>query len=83
MLIGSTVGLSVIGLIMVFSASSIHSIEFKGNAFAIVLRQFMSLCLAIPLAIIASRLSLFHWKMIAKKGFLISIGLLALVQILV
>ncbi len=81
MLIGSTVGLSVIGLIMVFSASSIHSIEFKGNAFAIVLRQFMSLCLAIPLAIIASRLSLFHWKMIAKKGFLISIGLLALVQI--
>lgn len=81
MLIGSTAALSVFGLIMVFSASSIHSIEFKGNAFAIVLRQFISLTLAIPLAFIASRLSLIQWKMVAKKGFIISIGLLVLVQI--
>ena len=50
MLVGSTFALSVFGLIMVFSASSIYSLENKGATWAILFRQLMFLVLAIPMA---------------------------------
>ena len=50
MLLVSTFGLSLLGLIMVFSASSIHSLETKGSTYAIVLRQILFLTLSIPMS---------------------------------
>ena len=43
MLLGSTLILTFMGLIMVFSASSIHSLGTKGNSYGIVLRQALAL----------------------------------------
>ncbi|MSX52735.1 MAG: putative lipid II flippase FtsW [Actinobacteria bacterium] len=82
MLIVSTASLSVLGLIMVFSASSIHSLESKGATYAIVLRQIIFLIISIPMAWVFSRFSLARWKIIARSGVLISIGLLAVVQVI-
>jgi cell division protein FtsW len=81
MLIGSTLGLSLLGLIMVFSASSIYSLNAKGSAYAIVFRQFLFLFLSIPMAWVFSRFSLARWKLIARFGLIISIFLLAIVQV--
>ncbi len=82
MLIFSSLGLSLLGLIMVFSASSIHSLDTKGTTYAIVLRQFIFLSISIPMAWVLSRLSLSHWKVIARLGVIVSFGLLAIVQVI-
>lgn len=82
MLLVSTLGLSLLGVIMVFSASSIHSLESKGSTYAIVLRQIIFLFISIPMAWVLSRLSLARWKLIARSGVVISIGLLAIVQVI-
>ena len=81
MLVGSTLGLSIFGLIMVFSASSIYSLENKGSTWAILLRQFIFLVISIPMAWVLSRFSLTRWKFIARFGVVASIGLLIIVQI--
>lgn len=77
----SSVALSVIGLVMVFSASSIHSLDTRGNAVAIVLRQFVFFALSIPLAIYLSQRTLGQWRLLARFGFLISVVILAILQI--
>ena len=82
MLIGSTLGLSLLGLVMVFSASTIYSLEEKGTSYAIFLRQLIFLLLSIPMAWVFSRFSLNRWKLFARFGFIISIILLVLVQII-
>jgi len=82
MLLGSTLGLSLLGLIMVFSASSIHSLETKGTSFGIVLRQFIFLAMSIPMAWVLSRLSLNQWKILARFGFSVSVFLLLIVQVI-
>jgi len=82
MLLGSTLGLSLLGLIMVFSASSIYSLDAKGSSYAIVLRQFIFLVMSIPMAWVFSRLSLAQWKIFARFGFLASLFLLVLVQLI-
>jgi cell division protein FtsW len=81
MLVISTAVLSVLGLIMVFSASSIHAIDTKGYAFAVAVRQFIFLIVAIPFAIVLARLSIERWELIAKFGLIISVLLLLLVLI--
>jgi cell division protein FtsW len=80
-LAGSSLALSVIGLVMVFSASSIHSLDTKGNAVAIVLRQGIFFALSIPLAIFLSQRSLAQWRLLARFGLLISAIILAVLQI--
>jgi cell division protein FtsW len=50
MLAGSTLLLSLLGLIMVFSASSIDSLENKGTTYAIAARQLLFLVFSIPMA---------------------------------
>ena len=81
-LLVSTMGLSVLGVIMVFSASSIHSLETKGSTYAIVLRQIIFLVISIPMAWLLSRLSLARWKLFARSGAILSFGLLTLVQLI-
>ena len=81
MLVGSTLALSIFGLIMFFSASSIYSLENKGATWAILFRQLIFLVIAIPMAWALSRFSLARWKYFARFGVLASVGLLAIVQV--
>jgi len=77
----SAFSLSVIGLIMVFSASSIHSLDTRGNAVAIVLRQLTFFVISIPVAIYLSQRSLTQWRLLARFGLLISVVILVILQI--
>jgi cell division protein FtsW len=80
-LVISALSLSVIGLVMVFSASSIHSLDTKGNAVAIVLRQLAFFVISIPLAFYLSQRSLTQWRLLARFGLLISAAILLVLQI--
>ncbi|MEY4037011.1 MAG: hypothetical protein RL201_392 [Actinomycetota bacterium] len=80
-LAASSISLSIIGLVMVFSASSIHSLDTKGNAVAIVLRQFIFFALSIPIAIYLSQRSLAQWRILARFGLSLSVLILAILQI--
>ena len=80
LLISST-ALSIIGLVMVFSASSIHSLQVNGNSFGVVLRQLIFLVISLPLALFISRLPLARWKLLARGGLLISVLLLLILLI--
>lgn len=77
----SALSLSVIGLVMVFSASSIHSLDTKGNAVAIVLRQLAFFIISIPLAVYLSQRTLPQWRLLARFGLLISAAILIILQI--
>jgi cell division protein FtsW len=80
-LVISTGLLSIIGVIMVFSASSIYSLDNNGSSIAIVLRQLIFLAICIPMAIVLTRLSLERWKLLARFGLIISIVLLLMVRL--
>lgn len=80
LLISSSI-LAVLGLIMVFSASSIHALDTKGYAFAVAIRQLIFLLVGIPAAIFLAQLPIERWELVAKFGLVISIVLVAIVQI--
>ncbi|CAB4746902.1 unannotated protein [freshwater metagenome] len=77
----STLALSILGAVMVFSASSIYSLENKGNSFSIIGRQFFFLIISIPLGYVASRQKLERWKTLARFGFVLSAIVLIIVAI--
>lgn len=77
----SSISLSIIGVVMVFSASSIHALDTRGSATAIFLRQLTFFAISIPLAIYLSQRSISQWRLLARFGFLISIAILAILQI--
>lgn len=81
MMLISTAILVVLGLVMVFSASSIHAIDTKGYAFAVALRQFVFLLVGVPLAIWLSRLPLQHWNLLGRFGLIFSLVLVIIVMI--
>jgi cell division protein FtsW len=81
MLLVSAAALTFLGLIMVFSASSIQSIDTKGTALAIVLRQLLFVAISIPLAGYLLKLSVARWEIAGKLGLLISIALLGVLVI--
>ncbi len=81
MMIISTAILVVLGLIMVFSASSIHAIDTKGYAFAVALRQFIFLAAGIPLAVFLASRSIHFWNRFARLGLFMSIVLVTIVMI--
>lgn len=81
MLLISAGALTFLGLIMVFSASSIHSIDTKGSAISFLLRQFLFVLISIPLAGYLSKLSVGRWELVGRFGLLISIALLAVLLI--
>jgi cell division protein FtsW len=81
LLLVCTAALSGLGLVMVLSASSIHSLETNGSSFAIVIRQLIFLVCAIPMGLAASRIPLHIWKLVARFSFVGSVLLLILLQI--
>lgn len=81
MLLISAGALTFLGLIMVFSASSIRAIDTQGSAISIVLRQLLFVAVSIPIAGYLSKLSALRWELIGRLGLLLSIGLLGLLFI--
>jgi cell division protein FtsW len=81
LLLGSTAALTGLGIIMVLSASSIHSLETSGSSFSIVLRQIVFLAIALPVGFLASRLSIEKWKWIARFSLIGSVLVLLLLQV--
>ena len=81
MLLVSAAAMTLLGLIMVFSASSIHSIDTKGSAISIVLRQLLFVAVSIPLAGYISKLPAKRWEIAGRLGLVISIGLLGVLLI--
>jgi len=81
LLVGSTAALTGLGLVMILSASSIHSLETNGTSYAIVLRQFLFLLVALRIGFIASRIPIVRWRSLAKISFLISALLLVALQL--
>ena len=81
MLIISTGALVFLGLIMVFSASSIHSIDTNGSVISIVLRQLLFVCVAVPFAIYLARVKVTQWEIVARIGFILSLVILGILLI--
>ena len=73
--------LSLFGVIMVFSASSIYSLDTKGSAVAIFIRQLLFLFISIPMVLVMSRLPLNTWRNLAKLGLVLSIIILLALRI--
>ncbi len=71
------IALSILGLIMVFSASTIYSTKVNGNTYGTFLRQLMFLLFALPIGWVAAKLRLNLWRAIGRVSLLISIGMLA------
>ncbi len=79
LLLGATGALVVIGLIMVFSASSVESLLADQASYTVFVRQFGFAVVGGILAALASRLDLRWWKRLAFPVLIASIGLLAAV----
>lgn len=73
--------LSILGLVMVFSASTIYSTKVNGNTYGTFVRQLVFLVAALPIAWVAAKLRLNLWRLIGKYALLISIGILAVLLI--
>ena len=73
MLLVSAGALTFLGLIMVFSASSITAIDNQGSAASIVIRQLLFVVVSIPLAAYLSTLPIVRWEIIGRIGLVISI----------
>lgn len=79
-LIISAALLSVIGIVMVFSASSIYSLDTKGSAGTIFFRQLSFLAISIPMVFFMTKLSLKNWKTFARFGLVLSILILLVLR---
>jgi cell division protein FtsW len=79
LLLGASALLLTVGLIMVLSASSVHSFEVHdGDSYAIVKRQLMWVAIGIPCAWVASRLPYGAIRQISWLAIAVSVVLLAL-----
>ncbi len=79
LLLGASAMLLTVGLIMVLSASSVHSFEvYDGDSYAIVRRQLMWVAIGIPCAWVASRLPYQAIRQISWLAIVVSVVLLGL-----
>jgi cell division protein FtsW len=81
LLLGATLLLLVLGLVMVFSASSVESYATSGSAWGVSARQVMWAGLGLPLMFVASRMPTRFFRAIAYPVLAVAIALLALVLI--
>ena len=73
--------LLALGLVMVFSASSVRSYATYGSSYAIAMRQCLFLVIGVPCMLIGSRLPIRFWRASATVLLLISFALLVLVLV--
>ncbi len=81
LLLGASTLLLVLGVVMVFSASSVVAFAFMGSSMAIVSKQAMWVVIGLPLMWLASRLPTKAWRLFAHLGLVGSIALLLLVAV--
>ncbi len=79
LLLGATLLLLVLGLVMVFSASSVAAYRSFGSSYAIVAKQAMWVVIGLPVMMVASRLPVRVWRASAYVGLIAVIALLCLV----
>ncbi len=82
LLLGASALLLTIGLIMVLSASSVYSLRYYDDSYAVVKRQLLWVLLGLPAAWIASRLSPAWVRGLAWPAYLVSLSLLLLTAFL-
>jgi cell division protein FtsW len=81
LVLGATVALSLLGLVMVLSSSSVAAFHDTGDPYGIFTKQVMFAALALPAAWLASRLPLPAWRGISWLAMVASVALLALVAV--
>lgn len=79
LVLGTTVALTVIGLIMVLSSSSVESLRANGSSFTVFGKQAVFALLAVPCAYLAARLPVRAWKALAWPLLLVALVGLGLV----
>jgi cell division protein FtsW len=80
LLLGASTLLLTIGLMMVLSSSSVYSYKLFDSSYRIFLKQLMWVALALPVAVLASRVPHRLIRALAWPGLLVSAVLLALTQ---
>jgi len=70
-----------LGLVMVFSASSVRSYATYGSSSTIAIKQAIFIGIGVPLAWAASRMPVRFWRSIATPALLVSTGLLVAVLV--
>ena len=82
LLLGASALLLTIGLIMVFSASSVYSFEnYDQNSYAVVVKQLTWVAIGLPCAWIAGHLPQRWIRRLAWPGYFVSLGLLLLTSL--
>jgi cell division protein FtsW len=82
LLLGASALLLTIGLIMVFSASSVYSFEnYDHNSYAVVIKQLTWVGIGLPCAWVAGHLPQRWIRRLAWPGYFVSLGLLLLTSL--
>src|SRR3954451_15988684 len=82
LLLGASALLLTIGLIMVFSASSVYAFEnYDQNSYAVVVKQLTWVAIGLPCAWVAGRLPQRWVRRLAWPGFFVSLALLLLTSL--
>ena len=80
-LLGASALLLVLGVVMVFSASSVTAFAFLGSSTAIVAKQGIWVLIGLPVLWCASRLPVRAWRVVAYLALAASLALLGLVAV--
>ena len=81
MLLASAAALTFLGVVMVFSASTIHAIDTKGSATSIFLRQLLFVVASLPIAAYLTKVTVAQWNLLARFAFTISLISLSILLI--
>ena len=73
--------LLALGLVMVFSASSVRSYATYGTSYAIAVKQGIFMAIGVPCMLVASRLPIKAWRFVGPPMLIISTALLVLVLV--
>ncbi|NLT57065.1 MAG: putative lipid II flippase FtsW [Actinomycetales bacterium] len=65
LVLGSTMALTIVGLVMVLSSSSIEALRLHGNSFSVFTRQVLFAALAVPLVVLAVKMPVSAWKAVS------------------
>jgi len=79
LLLAATGCLLFLGIVMVFSASSVRSYATYGSSTTVALKQGVFIAVGLPLAWAASRMPVRFWRSAAVPGLLACVGLLVAV----
>jgi cell division protein FtsW len=79
LVLGTTVALAVIGLVMVLSSSSVEAYRQTRSSYSVFARQAGFAALGVPLMVVAARLPVRVWKLLAWPLLVFAVGGLLLV----